>query len=582
MRRSWQTAIGLTLIAIALPTTAAHTADNATISAAPCGVAAGRDASNNTVTCNFGLTPEQLKLLTEAAVRGATEPLTHQIVDISKTLGVTEDAAKTLLKIVGEDPNIPEDKLAEALSKVAADYQRLQAQVAALNPDNPTAKALVDEAKPEIDAGHFQRAHELLRQATQAQIAAAQEARKLKEQAQRAEDAQMLGAASSTAAEGGVAMTERRYLEAADLFRRAADYIPPGHTSEHGGYLTREAEALYQQGDELGDNDALRSCTQIYRHALSDYPRSQAPLEWAATKMELGSALSKLGERESGTAHLVEGVAAFREAVDEYKRNRLPLNQAMALWGLGTALLSFGERESGTAHLVEGVAAFRAALGEATRERAPLQWAKMQNNLGNALLELGDRESETTLLVQAVAAYQGALEEYTRERVPLESAQTQNNLGNALERLGERESGTAGLVKAIAAYREALKERTRERVPLEWAKTQGNLGNALRVLGEREDDTAHLKEAVAVYGSALEIFTREQFPLDWAAALGGQGVAMMLIAARTNNGTLAEVGVAQIATAYEVLRSGGQERGAALFQALLSKAQATRDWLKGK
>ena len=34
------------------------------------------------------------------------------------------------------------------------------------------------------------------------QIAAAQEARKLKEQAQVAEDAQMLGAASSTAAEG--------------------------------------------------------------------------------------------------------------------------------------------------------------------------------------------------------------------------------------------------------------------------------------------------------------------------------------------------------------------------------------------
>ena len=45
--------------------------------------------------------------------------------DISKTLGVTEDAAKTLLKIVGEDRNIPDDKLAEALTKVAGDYKRL-------------------------------------------------------------------------------------------------------------------------------------------------------------------------------------------------------------------------------------------------------------------------------------------------------------------------------------------------------------------------------------------------------------------------------------------------------------------------
>ena len=40
-----------------------------------------------------------------------------------------------------------------------------------------------------------------LHEATQAQIAAAQEARKLREQAQAAEDVQMLGAAGSTAAE---------------------------------------------------------------------------------------------------------------------------------------------------------------------------------------------------------------------------------------------------------------------------------------------------------------------------------------------------------------------------------------------
>ena len=208
------------------------------VEAGSCAIANSGSASGNTVTCNFGLTPEQLKQVTEAAVKGATEPLdSTSIVEISKTLGVTEDAAKTLLKIVGEDPNIPDDKLAEALTKVAGDYKRLQAQVAALNPDNPTARALVEEAKPEIEAGHFERARELLRQATQAQIAAAQEARKLKEQAQAAEDAQMLGAASSTAAEGDVALTERRYLEAAELFGQAAGYVPSGHASERGGYL---------------------------------------------------------------------------------------------------------------------------------------------------------------------------------------------------------------------------------------------------------------------------------------------------------------------------------------------------------
>jgi hypothetical protein len=39
---------------------------------------------------------------------------------------------------------------------------------------------------------------------------------------------------------------------------------------------------------------------------------------------------------------------------------------------LGTALLRLGERESGTARLEDAVAAYRAALQEFTRGRVPL------------------------------------------------------------------------------------------------------------------------------------------------------------------------------------------------------------------
>jgi tetratricopeptide (TPR) repeat protein len=337
----------------------------------------------------------------EAAVSGR---LIDRIVQISKTLGITEDAAEKLLKIVGEDPNIPEDKLADALSKVAVDYQRLQAQVAALNPDNPTAKALVEQAKPEIEAGHFGRARELLRQATQTQIAAAQEARKLKEQAQAAEDAQMLGAAQSTAAEGDVAMTERRYEEAAKLFGQAADDVPSGHSNNQGGYLMRQEDALYRQ-------EALSSAIEVCERALADYPREWAPLNWAMTQNNLGNALSTLGERESGTAKLEEAVLAYRAALQEYTRERVPLDWAAAQTNLSSALARIGERESGTARLEEAVAAFRAALEEQTRDSAPLQWATTQNSLGNALKTLGERESRTARLEKAVAAYRAALQE---------------------------------------------------------------------------------------------------------------------------------------------------------------------------
>jgi hypothetical protein len=142
-----------------------ETADTA-VGAKDCAIAAGHDAQNNTITCNFGLTPEQLKELTRAAVAGATEPLLDRIEALSKRLGVTKEATETLLRNVGEQPNIPDDDLTKTLTKFAADYKNLQAQVAAMSTESPLARALVTQAKTEIAAGHLQSAGDLLQKLT--------------------------------------------------------------------------------------------------------------------------------------------------------------------------------------------------------------------------------------------------------------------------------------------------------------------------------------------------------------------------------------------------------------------------------
>src|SRR6476660_1000676 len=136
------------LIALLVCVPEAVTAQTTRIEA-PVGVAA-QNITNSPIT--FGLTPEQVKELTEAAARGATAPLTAAIVDLSKKLGVTEDATKTLLRIVGEQ-DVPPERLSETLNRVANDYKRLQAQAAALNPENPKARSLITQARAEIDAG---------------------------------------------------------------------------------------------------------------------------------------------------------------------------------------------------------------------------------------------------------------------------------------------------------------------------------------------------------------------------------------------------------------------------------------------
>jgi tetratricopeptide (TPR) repeat protein len=264
--------------------------------------------------------------------------------------------------------------------------------------------------------------------------------------------------AALLAERGRIARLSLRYRDAARFYAEAAALVGFDPAAAWG-YRLDAANALYDQGNEFGDNAALREAIAADDEALALAPRKRVPLDWAGTQNNLGNALATLGERESGTARLEQAVAAYR-----------------------------------------------AALEERTRARVPLNWAATQNNLGNALETLGERESGTARLEEAVAAYRAALEERTRARVPLDWSGTQNNLGNALWRLGERESGTARLEEAVAAYRAALEERTRERVPLDWAMTQNNLGNALSTLGERESGTAWLEEAVAVFDGALEIF----------------------------------------------------------------------------
>ncbi|MGH6935353.1 MAG: hypothetical protein ACRED2_04060 [Methylocella sp.] len=46
-------------------------------------------------------------------------------------------------------------------------------------------------------------------------------------------------------------------------------------------------------------------------------------------------------------ARLEEAVAAYRAALKEYKQERVPLDWAMTQNNLGNALLRLGERESG-------------------------------------------------------------------------------------------------------------------------------------------------------------------------------------------------------------------------------------------
>ena len=229
----------------------------------------------------------------------------------------------------------------------------------------------------------------------------------------------------------------------------------------------------YQRGLNEGLNFDLEVSIRLARAALQEWTRERVPLEWATTQNNLGNALSALGECESGQENqirrLEEAVAAYRAALEERTRERVPLYWAMTQHNLGTALSMLGERESGQENqirrLEEAVAACRAALQEYTQARVPLDWADAQNNLGNALLRLGERESgqenQIRRLEEAVAAYRATLQEWTRELAPLQWAMNMGNQCVAMRLLAGR-TGDLAIAKQALSQIEAAFDTFRQ------------------------------------------------------------------------------------------------------------------------
>ena len=493
------------------------------VRADPNSIAIGGNVTGSTVI--IGIPQEKVDELVREAKRSLEELTAQQrenIALLKEKLDLNVGQVRAALAILGEN-NIAPERLAPKLVEIAESFKALRATASAQPGDSRQIIALNADAQRALNAGELAKADALL-----ADVEAEQ---------RRRPDQLSVSAADTFGKRGDIALTRLRYAEAAKHFANAAAVLPPSNVYEDQRiqYLEKEARALSQQGDEFGDNEALRLVIERYKRLTELKPRERVPLQWAATQNHLGVALSRLAARERGTARLEEAIAVFRDA-----------------------------------------------LKERTRERLPLEWASVQMNLGNALGTLGARERGTAKLEEAVVAFREVLKEWTRERVPLQWALAQNNLSNALQTLGRRESGTARLEEAVAISRDALEEMNRERWPLDWARAQYNLGTALWRLGERESGTASLEEAVAVYGEALKERTRERVPLYWATSLGDQGVVLILLAERRGDSAMAETALSQINTAFEMMRDGGDAPGAAWFERWLPRARAIvaqlRDW----
>ena len=285
------------------------------VSGSLCSQTAGGSITGGRVICGF--TAGQVNDLIAAAenrLREQNNTLFQRDLDrietLSRKLGASEEATENLLRLAGAK-DVPPDKRRDVLAQIFIDYQKNNEVIVALRTDDPVASDLLVQARKSNDLGQFNEAKELLAKASDIFANDAKASDEAVKKAAQAAEAKRRAAANAKAAQAGIALTQREYVEATALFEHASDLLPRGDAGQMFDLRSRAAEALYRQGDERGDNAAFKQAIAIYQTLLAGMTRERAPLDWATTQMNLGTALARLGERESGTARLEEAVVAF-------------------------------------------------------------------------------------------------------------------------------------------------------------------------------------------------------------------------------------------------------------------------------
>jgi len=199
--------------------------------------------------------------------------------ELKVRLGVTEEALHTFFDIL-EQENVPAEQWLVCLGKIAERHKQALKRLAALETEDPQARALASQARGAIEANDYGRAESLLDRAKQRELAGIRGAKKLRREAQTTVERRRISAAALEAEQAEVLLIQLRYRQAAERFA-AAELIPASKPEQRLDYRERRADALYRQGNEQGDNAALRQSIRAYRDLLGEYPRDRVPLDWA-------------------------------------------------------------------------------------------------------------------------------------------------------------------------------------------------------------------------------------------------------------------------------------------------------------
>lgn len=444
---------------------------------------------------------------------------------------------------------MPPEKLAETLAIIASQHKGLLNRLAIFNPEDPALLILIDQAHRAIENADYDRADQLLEKVERADREAVEKAEKLILDAQIKVKQKKLRIAEVSMERGELSLIQLNYRQAAEHFKAATELVPVNDYQRRHRYLYKYAQALYLQGTERIDNQALLESINVLREIFKNTSRDQLPQQWATTQIDLGIALSeqsiRTGGGQDGLDLLDEATNTFRQALEVFTRKKHPVDWALIQMNLGTIESYWGLQSEGKTaknKFSNAVDFYYKALEVYTREQFPQEWADIHSNLSDVLRNQSNHshgQAKIDLLNKAIDVCRKALQVYSRNEQPTDWARTQANLGNALGDLGMLTDGWKGLSlmdEAVSFYEQALEIYKSDIFPQKWFQTQMNMGATLGDLGNRVSGLQGinlLDKAITINRTLLKVPTLKQQPLQWASTLKNLGTDLKNKALRT-------------------------------------------------
>ena len=179
---------------------------------------------------------------------------------VSAELGVTQAALASFFKVLEKQKVAPED-LDSTLRDFAKRYKQLEEDLKRYTSDDPEVAALREQAREALEAGNFDRAEQLLNEASAKDLAAAERQESVARQ-------HRLSAARSKANNGVLKWTQFAYREAAGYYRQAAALVPADALVQRAKYLNLQGRALYDAGDYHDAEIPLTQALALREQAL--------------------------------------------------------------------------------------------------------------------------------------------------------------------------------------------------------------------------------------------------------------------------------------------------------------------------